>query len=84
MSTLHRSGRKKDPIWIHFIEKSNKTEGKLGNRAICKKCRHEMQGLVERMKVHWQKCSETNTEIEKDNESVVSTQTAYYNKIISK
>ena len=56
------SGRKKDLIWQFFKEKSGKAEGKPGCRATCKKCNLEMQGLVERMKKHWEKCKSVNNE----------------------
>lgn len=44
------SGRKKDPIWNHYIEKSDKA--KTGVRAVCKNCNKELQGLVQRLKNH--------------------------------
>lgn len=52
-------GRKKDPIWQYFIEKSNKSNGKTGSRATCKKCKFELQGIVARMKTHWEVCQKT-------------------------
>jgi len=51
-------GRKCDPIWQHF-DKLSSVSGK-GCKARCKLCRKEMQGLVERMKAHWDKCSAGN------------------------
>lgn len=54
-------GRKKDDIWKYFIEKSNKSEGKTGSRATCKKCKLELQGIVQRMKRHWEECQKTET-----------------------
>lgn len=60
--SFRRSGRKKDLIWQFFKEKSGKAEGKPGCRATCKKCNMEMQGLVERMKKHWEKCKNVNNE----------------------
>lgn len=60
--SFRRSGRKKDLIWQFFKEKSGKAEGKPGCRATCKKCNLEMQGLVERMKKHWEKCKNVNNE----------------------
>lgn len=48
------AGRKKDPIWFYFNEKFE--VGKKGNRAICKKCGKEMQGLVARLKNHISTC----------------------------
>lgn len=58
--SFRRSGRKKDLIWQFFKEKSGKAEGKPGCRATCKKCNLEMQGLVARMKKHWEKCKSVN------------------------
>jgi transcription termination factor NusB len=68
------SGRKKDGIWQHFVEITNKFKGKTGCRAMCKLCEKEMQGLVQRLKQHREKClqrrsmvnensSDTDTEI---------------------
>lgn len=60
IAEMSRSGgRKKDPIWQYFIEKSNKSDGKTGSRATCKKCKFELQGIVERMKKHWEVCQKT-------------------------
>lgn len=50
------SGRKRDSVWQHFIEKSNKLKGKAGSRAVCKYCKEEIQGLVQRLKAHREKC----------------------------
>lgn len=51
---IKMSGRKKDKIWDYFIEKTEK--GKTGSRAVCKNCKKEMQGLVQRLKGHHEKC----------------------------
>jgi hypothetical protein len=49
------SGRKSDAIWNSFEKKVN--VGMTGCKAVCKNCRKEMQGLVERMKKHVGECS---------------------------
>lgn len=49
------SGRKLDPVWVHFDKKQEKK----GIRAICKHCGKEMQPLVARLKQHLKsKCVE--------------------------
>lgn len=57
--------RQRDAIWEHFTEKSTT---KTGCRAICNKCKLEIQGLVARMKIHYEKCKnrvlESNYEVE--------------------
>lgn len=52
------SGRRKDAIWNYFIEKKS-DKAKPGSRAICKNCKKEMQGLVQRLKDHHEKCKKT-------------------------
>ena len=47
-------GRKLDDIWIYF--KKSVTFGKTGCRATCISCNKEMQGLVKRMKDHFEAC----------------------------
>ncbi|CAK9299166.1 unnamed protein product [Gordionus sp. m RMFG-2023] len=66
------SGRKKDPIWRYYDEIKH-IRDKTGTRAICKKCKHEMQGLVERLKNHKQKCTNPQEGIEMLYENLVST-----------
>jgi hypothetical protein len=48
------SGRKGDEIWQYFLKKI--VPGKSGSTAICKVCKHELQGLVARLKKHREKC----------------------------
>lgn len=48
-------GRKKHTIWKYFDER--KQLGKNGSRAVCKICGKDIQGLVERLIKHHQKCS---------------------------
>lgn len=59
------SGRRHDAIWLHFQKLPSRTA--TGCRAKCNICGHEMQGLVKRMKVHYDKCSS------KDDQSGAST-----------
>ena len=47
-------GRKQDDIWRYF--KKSVTFGKTGCRATCISCNKEMQGLVKRMKDHFEAC----------------------------
>lgn len=54
-------GRKEFGIWQHFIKK--KVVGKLGCRAVCKKCGKELQGLVDRLKSHWETCKSKTSDI---------------------
>lgn len=49
------SGRKRDPIWNYF-EELPKVLGKTGVRAKCIYCHTEYQGLVARLKKHYDKC----------------------------
>lgn len=49
---MSTSGRKKDPIWNYYNEK---TDGKW-TKAECKQCSKQMQGLVDRMKKHLKIC----------------------------
>lgn len=64
-------GRKQDSVWIYF-EKSVSV-GKTGCRAKCKTCGKEMQGLVARLKQHYQECSHGSTPVE--DSCINSTQT---------
>ena len=50
------SGRKSDLIWTHFDK--IRTKSGVGQRAKCKSCNKEMQGLVARLKKHYEKCLE--------------------------
>jgi hypothetical protein len=52
---MSNSGRKQDPIWIHY--EKVKTPDKAGVRAVCKVCRHELQGIPERLKKHAANCT---------------------------
>jgi hypothetical protein len=52
---IEMSGRKGDEIWQYFLKKI--VPGKSGSRAICKVCKHELQGLVARLKKHREKCT---------------------------
>ena len=47
-------GRKQDDIWAYF--KKSVTPGKTGSRATCRSCNKEIQGLVKRMKDHFEVC----------------------------
>lgn len=49
------TGRKKDSIWNHFVQRE--VPGKTGFRAECKKCKKEIVGLVARMKIHFDSCA---------------------------
>lgn len=49
------SGRKRNAIWLEFEELVNKN--RKGKRAKCKKCGNEMEGQIQRMKSHFDKCS---------------------------
>ena len=53
------SGRKQDCVWLYFDK--IKVVGKAGCRATCKKCGKEMQGLVARMKQHYDSCTDAHT-----------------------
>jgi BED zinc finger len=55
------SGRKKNIIWEHF----NVREGEKSLRATCKYCAKEMQGLVARLKTHYEKCTKKISDIDK-------------------
>lgn len=59
--------RQRDGIWAHFTEKSTT---KTGCRAICNKCKKEIQGLVARMKIHYEKCKNDIPESRDDVEVV--------------
>lgn len=48
------AGRKEDSVWQYFIKKTEKN--KLGCRAVCKYCKKEIQGLVQRLKKHHEIC----------------------------
>ena len=66
------AGKKNDSIWLHF----NKIliPGRKGCRAECKICKRTMQGLVARMKCHFELCSrEENGEASSSGISGVST-----------
>ncbi|XP_063222783.1 uncharacterized protein LOC134531131 [Bacillus rossius redtenbacheri] len=54
------AGRKKDPIWIHFVEEPT-LSGK-GLKATCKSCGKQLMGLVARMKKHIETCQKEETE----------------------
>uniref|UniRef100_A0A6P7H6L1 Uncharacterized protein LOC114346820 n=1 Tax=Diabrotica virgifera virgifera TaxID=50390 RepID=A0A6P7H6L1_DIAVI len=70
------SGRKKDPIWQFYVKTTN--PNKLGCRAICRKCRKDIQGLVQRLKAHHDVCNyqERNTESRMSLDSFASTSSA--------
>ena len=53
------SGRKQDWLWLYFDK--IKVLGKAGCRATCKKCGKVMQGLVARMKQHFDSCKNAHT-----------------------
>ena len=50
------SGRKQDCVWLYFDK--SKVVGKAGCRATCKKCGKEIQGLIVRMKQHYDSCTD--------------------------
>ena len=54
-------GRNEFSVWQHFIK--NKVVGKLGCRAVCKKCDKQLQGLVDRLKSHWETCKSETSDI---------------------
>lgn len=60
-------GRKEDNIWQYFVKQT--IVGKLGCRAVCKKCGKNIQGLVERLKTHWETCKNKNCSNNNDDES---------------
>lgn len=72
------AGRRKDNIWNNYVEKVSK--GKTGSRAICKICKKEMQGVVQRLKEHYSKCKKMqDMEVENSpSSSTVSTSTGMY------
>lgn len=39
-------------------------QGKTGSRTICKTCKVEIQGLVNRMKAHYEWCQKRKTELD--------------------
>ena len=49
------SGRKRDLVWLYYDELKNEG-GRKGHRAKCKKCGHELEGQVSRLKKHIEKC----------------------------
>lgn len=57
----------KDAIWKHF--KCIQKKGNSGKWAICKKCDKEMQGIPERMKVHFNEYS-NDGDVEKSDDQV--------------
>lgn len=61
------SGRKEDYIWQFFIKITDAK--KTGCRAVCKKCKKEIQGIVQRMKIHHQICEEQAEQLLTGNES---------------
>lgn len=61
-------GRNKDNIWNQFDEK--RMPGKVGSRAVCRKCGKEMQGIVLRLKKHYRACVEN---LSSDSEMSTST-----------
>lgn len=56
------AGRKKDGIWVYFIEEST-SSGK-GAKATCRICGLQMMGIVARMKKHKEKCASNESENE--------------------
>lgn len=56
------SGRKKDPVWMNFNE--IKSEKRKGLRALCKICNVEIEGHVNRLKKHMEKCVKSNFDLE--------------------
>jgi hypothetical protein len=61
------SGRKPDAIWDEFSKL--KIAGKQGSRAVCKRCNHELQGIVDRMKKHYELCSKSTQNVEQSNKT---------------
>jgi len=52
------SGRKQDCVWVYFDK--IKVVGKAGCQATCKTCGKEIQGLVARMKQHYDSCTDAH------------------------
>lgn len=52
------TGRKKDPVWVHF-DKLAKEPGKVCEKVQCKKCKRPVQQLVARMKAHVEVCEKS-------------------------
>lgn len=63
------SGRKRDVIWNEFTEL--KVADKQGSRAVCKRCNHELQGIVDRMKKHSKFCRKSNENISAEKGDIV-------------
>jgi len=53
------SRRNEDSVWLYFDQ--IKVVGKAGCRTTCKKCGKEMQGLVARMRQHYDSCTDAHT-----------------------
>ena len=72
-------GRKQDCVWMYFDKCVN--TGKAGSRAKCKSCSKEMQGLVARMKQHYNLCvqQEANASSTTSASSSSSPSTPVYN-----
>lgn len=75
-------GRKKDAIWSYFKELPKKFGIKC-IRVSCNKCEAEVQGLVARMKMHFQKCSsEENIDNSEDEPELVPSSSTLPNNLI--
>ncbi|XP_073446747.1 uncharacterized protein [Dendrobates tinctorius] len=65
------AGRKRDPIWVHFVEMPAADLGKKGARAKCKYCQKDIQGLVCRLKSHYENCNQKgNEDVDSDTTNV--------------
>jgi len=47
------TGRRKDDIWKYFIEVPHTKNTMKSKRAVCKRCKMEMNALVARMRTHY-------------------------------
>ena len=74
------SGRKADPIWYHFEKLTSKTA--TGCRAKCKNCGFELQGLVQRMKKHYDKCTASNDDVTLEPEQSIAGKFFFFTFII--
>ena len=54
---MSSGGRPRDPIWVHYDEVENNEEG-------CHECSATFSALVKRMKEHWKKMHDNETERE--------------------
>ncbi|CAH0551277.1 unnamed protein product [Brassicogethes aeneus] len=63
------TGRRKDPIWQHFIQVAAKAGSKSSFRAQCKNCKTEIVPLVVRMKKHINICRKSIPQVSDTSET---------------